>query len=149
MSIGPFTLQPLHDPAKLLTVSGDSEEEGTILVQQGREPGRHQQFDLDEVATNVWRLIDVFSEKVLTVHNASPLDGAQIILSDWQRLDHQQFVGFTVQDIEFGQLDDVILRALHSGKVLDVFGASTDDGAPIIQFDEHGGNNQRWRFRKV
>ncbi|MCA1848256.1 MAG: RICIN domain-containing protein, partial [Actinobacteria bacterium] len=36
------------------------------------------------------------------------------------------------------------LRAVHSGKVLDVSNGSTENGAPIIQWDWHGGNNQRF-----
>lgn len=32
-----------------------------------------------------------------------------------------------------------------SGKVLDVSDASSDDGAPIIQWPWHGGTNQQWR----
>ena len=36
------------------------------------------------------------------------------------------------------------MRAVHSGKVLDVSGWSADNGAPIVQWDWHGGNNQRF-----
>ena len=38
------------------------------------------------------------------------------------------------------------LIARHSGKCLDVYGASTDDAATIIQWPCHGGPNQRWRL---
>src|SRR5262245_4946132 len=36
------------------------------------------------------------------------------------------------------------LVAHHSGKCLDVSGASTDDGAPVIQWTCNGGLSQRW-----
>ena len=39
--------------------------------------------------------------------------------------------------------------ALHSGKCLDVGGASTDDRAEIIQWQCHGGDNQQWRVEAV
>jgi len=39
--------------------------------------------------------------------------------------------------------------ARHSGKCLDVRAASTDDLAPIIQWDCHGRENQQWRFEPV
>jgi hypothetical protein len=39
--------------------------------------------------------------------------------------------------------------ARHSGKVLDVEGASLDDGARVIQYTGHGGANQQWRLRAV
>jgi hypothetical protein len=35
--------------------------------------------------------------------------------------------------------------SVHSGKALDVEGASLADGAPIIQWPWHGGANQQWR----
>ena len=41
------------------------------------------------------------------------------------------------------------IDAAHSGKVLDVLNAATDNEAPIVQFDAHGGLNQRWRFDDV
>lgn len=39
-----------------------------------------------------------------------------------------------------------IWQSRHSDLVLDVSGFSTDPGAPIIQWDWHGGNNQRWQI---
>jgi hypothetical protein len=41
------------------------------------------------------------------------------------------------------------LFARHSGKVLDVSGISPDNGAPVIQWDHWGGDNQRWRLEAV
>jgi hypothetical protein len=38
------------------------------------------------------------------------------------------------------------LIASHSGKCLDVSGESLDDGAPIIQWQCHSGDNQQWRL---
>jgi len=38
------------------------------------------------------------------------------------------------------------LKALHSNRCLDVYGWSTENGADIVQWDCHGGNNQRWRL---
>ena len=46
-----------------------------------------------------------------------------------------------------GRLLTVI--AQHSGKCLDVSGASTDDRADIIQWQCHGGENQQWRVEAV
>jgi alpha-L-fucosidase len=37
----------------------------------------------------------------------------------------------------------------HSGKVLDVAGLSTADGAGVIQWPWNGGPNQRWRRQTV
>jgi hypothetical protein len=45
--------------------------------------------------------------------------------------------------------DPVSLFARHSGRALDVYGASTANGAQIIQWPWHGGDNQRWRLSPV
>src|SRR5947208_12263246 len=39
--------------------------------------------------------------------------------------------------------------AKHSGKCLDVAGASKDDGASVIQWGCHGGPNQQWYFDNI
>ncbi len=43
----------------------------------------------------------------------------------------------------------VSLMARHSGQVLDVAGASTSNGAPLIQFPANGQTNQRFRLEPV
>ena len=42
-----------------------------------------------------------------------------------------------------------LIVAQHSSKCMDVEGGSTADGAPIIQWQCHGGPNQRWTFKQV
>lgn len=37
----------------------------------------------------------------------------------------------------------------HSGKALEVHGWSHDNGANVVQWDNHGGDNQLWRFVSV
>jgi len=39
------------------------------------------------------------------------------------------------------------LTARHSGKLMDVFNASTADGANVVQWAANGQSNQRWQFR--
>lgn len=41
------------------------------------------------------------------------------------------------------------LAARHSGKVLDVWSWSHANGAAIVQWDSHGGANQRWKFERL
>jgi hypothetical protein len=50
---------------------------------------------------------------------------------------------FRIEPLGGGQF---VLRSVHSNRVLDVAGGSTDNGAPIHQWDWHGGNNQRWQI---
>jgi hypothetical protein len=37
----------------------------------------------------------------------------------------------------------------NSNKALEVQGASTADGANIVQYDDWGGNNQQWQLVRV
>jgi hypothetical protein len=67
----------------------------------------------------------------------------------------QEVTGFSGRDdndlwclFEGGMLGAPI-RAKHSGKVLDVAGISTANGAQLQQWDYLGGNNQKWRFEAV
>jgi hypothetical protein len=39
-----------------------------------------------------------------------------------------------------------VIASRNSGKLLDVSGASTADGAAVIQWPDNGGGNQRWAF---
>jgi hypothetical protein len=41
------------------------------------------------------------------------------------------------------------LTARHSGKLLDVFDVSTDDGADVVQWAANGQTNQQWEFRDL
>jgi hypothetical protein len=41
------------------------------------------------------------------------------------------------------------ITSSHSGLRADVFGASTADGAAIVQWTPHSGPNQQWRFEQI
>ncbi len=41
------------------------------------------------------------------------------------------------------------ITSVASGQNVDVYGASTADGAPVIQWPDNGGRNQQWRFEAV
>ena len=53
------------------------------------------------------------------------------------------FTGVIVNEIR-GTYYEIVSR--NSGKCLDVFGASLDDAAPVIQWTCTGGPNQQWRL---
>jgi hypothetical protein len=47
--------------------------------------------------------------------------------------------------------DDKILcvKSRHSGKSADIYGGYTDDGKLLIQWESHGGDNQRFKFKAL
>jgi len=58
----------------------------------------------------------------------------------------EAFTGAIVDQVR-GRYVEIVSR--HSGKCLDVYGASTDDAAAIIQWTCTGGPNQQWRLERV
>ena len=76
------------------------------------------------------------SGKGLDVSGASTVAGTP--RQQWQFVAEQ-----ADQRFSFRRLDDGFYRitVAHSGKVHDVARASLDNGAPIIQWDLHGGPN--------
>jgi hypothetical protein len=101
--------------------------------------------------TMTFKIVSAASGKVLDVSRGSSDDRAQIIQFD----DHDgvnqlwRFIT-TLQDPSSpSQPTGLAIQSVGSGKVLDVEGGSNDDSAPIIQFQDHGGSNQRWRLESV
>jgi Ricin-type beta-trefoil lectin domain-like/Peptidase family S41 len=58
----------------------------------------------------------------------------------------EAFTGVIVNEIR-GSYYEIVSR--HSGKCLDVFGASLDDAAAVIQWTCTGGPNQQWRLERT
>lgn len=52
-----------------------------------------------------------------------------------------KFTGASNQKFKF--LSDSTIQVIHSGLSLDVAGG-VKQGAPIIQWEKHGGANQKW-----
>ena len=87
------------------------------------------------------------SELVLDVVNASQANGTPIIQHTLHGGPNQLFRLEYVQSAEPG-LHSFAYRIVvnHSGKVLDVEGASKENGAKLIQWDWHGGRNQQFKI---
>jgi hypothetical protein len=57
-----------------------------------------------------------------------------------------------VEELENIKVDSgewCFLRIKHSNKVFDIEGDSSENGAKVLQFDEHGGSNQLFRFEEI
>ncbi len=134
----------------VLAVFGDSDKDGAPIVQSlfDNQLPLHQFFIIDNlgVSDDLVKLRHPGGgNKVITVWDASKLDFAPIILSEWRQLDNQRFFIHDVGDNLFR------LIAKHSGRVLEVFGASFLPGAPIVQSGSffHGDDNQLWRIERI
>ncbi|MBY0502834.1 MAG: RICIN domain-containing protein [Bryobacteraceae bacterium] len=87
-------------------------------------------------------VVNVNSTRCLTIEGASQADAANAIQTTCGTATNQQFRFNLVA----GTTDVYTLTAVHSGKLLDVFGAATTAGARLIQWPSNGGDNQRFRL---
>jgi ribosomal silencing factor RsfS len=100
--------------------------------------------DVFPKANTYYNLIARHSGKALDVSGASQQNGANVIQWDktggdnqkWQLVDTGQILGEGYYQI----------IARHSGKALDVSGASQQNGANVVQWDKTGGDNQKWQL---
>jgi hypothetical protein len=93
------------------------------------------------------------SFRVLDVFAYSQANGGKVLLWEWVPGPNQptSWSGATNQRFRADSVGGGAYRfvAEHSGKVLDVADASLNNGAPIIQWDWHGGDNQRFRVQNA
>ncbi|GHC53492.1 RICIN domain-containing protein [Streptomyces cinnamoneus] len=81
------------------------------------------------------------------VFQASTADGTGLIIYSRVAGGHQEFQFRRVgNDLAYQNIFEIVAR--HSGKCLDVSGFSRNDGARVIQWPCHGGNNQKWYLHR-
>ena len=125
-----------------LDVSGESLDDGASIIQWPCHGGDNQQWRLEGVADGYSRIVSRHSGKCLDVSGGSADDGASIIQWQCHGGDNQQWRLEVVADVGGATYSRIVSR--HSGKCLDVSGGSADDGASIVQWQCHGGQNQNW-----
>lgn len=85
------------------------------------------------------------AELCLDIRGASKANGGDAIIWDCHDGRNQQWILHQLETDEWGNRWMAIKNA-HSGKCLDVEGASVANGANVIQWDCHFGDNQHWAF---
>ena len=131
---------------KVLDVFNVSFERGARLVQ----------WDYNGRANQLFRIFGcpirpMHTDFVLDVAGASRDNGAPIVLfplhGKSNQLFHLQYVAPTGQPGDVGAAYRIV--SAHTGKVWNVADASLQNGAPIIQWDWHGGPSQLFRISPV
>ncbi len=90
-----------------------------------------------------YKIVAKQSCRCLEVAGAGKQDGANVQQWWCHDGDHQKWI-FKPAGAHGGSPTYQII-AVHSGKCLDVAGASMNDGANVIQYTWHGSDNQRWK----
>ena len=124
---------------KCLEIPGNSQSNLVGAVQSTCDGGDNQQFHLESVGADMFRLIAKHSGKCLDINGASIANGARVIQYTCHNNDNQRFLRTSSSST---------LVAVHSGKCVDVFGGvtSTSNGATIVQWACHGNANQQWAW---
>ncbi len=113
-----------------------------VRVQQGQCIGPRADWDLLEVGSGEFAIINRTTGMVMDVNGASRDDGALIQQWTWNQSGAQRW---RLEAKRPGLFQ--IVNA--SGKCLDVSGASKNVGANITQYQCHGGDNQLFRFTRA
>ena len=135
-----FSLTALHS-GKCLDVRQASLANGAP-VQQWTCHGKDNQHWIVEPRFGEYYLRALHSGKCLDVRQASLANGAPVQQWTCHSPEHQTWI--LEPDLTLEDKPSYSLRALHSGKCLDVRQASLANGAPVQQWTCHGPDHQRW-----
>jgi len=131
---------------KVWEISGAAGKVGDRICQFDRHDRHNQRWLL--VCINVgMRLFEIkspFCGHVADVFESKRENWVHLQVNSRNGGDNQRFV-FEKTQIE----GEYFLRAWHSNLVLDVEGISNANNAPIIQWERHGGTNQRFRIERI
>ncbi|WP_206794184.1 RICIN domain-containing protein [Amycolatopsis sp. MtRt-6] len=135
-----YSLVAAHS-GKSADISGASTAAGAALIQWAPHTAANQQFDFLATTDGYYRIRARHSGLVLQV--ASTASGADVTQQPDTNATTQQW---KVTD-QGGGAVSLVNRA--SGLALDVWGASTADGARISQYAASGGANQRFQLQRA
>ena len=121
------------------------------IIQWDYHGGKHQRFRLQPVSGG-YQLVSVSDDKCLDVPASSQKNGVNII--QWPCTGNANQL-FTLVSVKSQESSSLVTNGLytvtigHSGKCLDVEGNSKANGGKIIQWECHGGNNQKWQIENI
>ena len=144
-----YKLHPTHSD-KCAEIAGNSLNDGAAFQQASCTAGTNQQFYVERVgASPYFHLKSVRSGKCLDAYHWDTADNVKIL--QWTCANvgaSQPNQQFRLDYIEGAGLDVVVQPVIvHSGKCLNVTGASTADGVPIVQMTCADAAHQRLFLR--
>jgi glucosylceramidase len=130
-----YAIESVHS-GRVLDVEGGSDEEGATVQQWADHSGEHQRWRFASVEGGYWRIVSERSGKALAVTDTA--NGTAVVQQEYRGAPGQEWRVTRLADGSY----QIVSRL--SGKSLDVRDVSSRNGAPIQQWDYHGGTNQRW-----
>jgi PA14 domain/Ricin-type beta-trefoil lectin domain-like/Secretion system C-terminal sorting domain len=127
---------------KVMEVVGNSTKNDAAIQQNTWASTKAQVWRIKAVDATYYRIMNGNSGKALEMPKSSTVDGTVFQQNTYNSTTNQQFKFETI-----GSNFNVSVR--HSGKYLDVNGASIANNATIIQWPKNGGTNQQWTVGEV
>lgn len=136
------------DSEEMLDVAPGGDDNGTTIgmvsaSQDNLISTYSNEWDDPDLADGLYVIASNLDDSlVLDVASSSPMNGAQGCLWYRNRQSNQMF--------SFQQQNDgsYIIRAYHSDKVLAVAGVKAANGAAVLQWNDNGTANMRWRVER-
>jgi hypothetical protein len=116
------------------------------VIQWTANGGTNQRWLFHPTGDGYHTITNIRSGKLLDVAGASAADGAAVVQTTGVSGNGTASQQWQLRPVA-GSTTAFTIVNRNSGKVLDVTGASTADGAALIQYADRGSANQRWVFR--
>ena len=107
-------------------------------LQWGYHGENQQKWLLEHLGNNEYKMISLYTGKVLDVAYDSQADGGMIIVSDWHGGNNQRW------KFELIGYNTYAIKSVSSGKYLSVNSALKTNGAKIHQWTYVGAQEQMW-----
>lgn len=132
---------------KVIDVAGASTANGGNISQYTDSGTANQQWTITGVGNGFWKIINRNSAKAIDVEVSGRDDGRNISQFTDSGTANQQWAFIDVPQPVTALVNNVIYTIVNkqSGKVIDVAGASTANGANIQQWHNLGISAQQWR----
>jgi hypothetical protein len=146
-----YTLAALHS-GRCLDVAGARNDNGADVLQWDCHGKDNQAWRITKEGDGSYRLTARHSGKCLDVAGAELKKGANVFQWDCHSGNNQKWKISATSSAAPPPATPPLaeglytLTARHSGKCLDVAGASGKSGANVLQWDCHGKDNQKWRL---
>ncbi|MBN8886215.1 MAG: RICIN domain-containing protein [Rudaea sp.] len=132
---------------KVLEIKDKATQNGAIVQQGDAKPyldSSHQQWEFLLNSERIYVIRSKLVDRVLDIEAASKDDAAKVHMWGWHGVDHERFRIVDAGDGTF------YLEAVHSGKVIEIYGEEKGAGHPAKQYRNHlSGKNLHQRFRPV
>ncbi|MEO0469750.1 MAG: RICIN domain-containing protein [Bacteroidota bacterium] len=146
---GNFHIKVRHSDM-CLAAANNQQADGINVVQRNCNGAANQTWTVTDLGNGYHSITNLHNGRVLDVAGVSTANGANVQVWSNFSSDNQQWELVQVSNSNPPPPSQAYYNILarHSGKGLDVAGASTSSGANVEQYaiSNGGGDNQRWRF---